>query len=63
MLRELEEVEAQLRPQVLAAREMELPLRKIYELTGIAPNTTAAWERQARAAAKDHLRESQGQTE
>lgn len=46
LLAQLEEVEAELRPLIRTAREMELPIRRITELTGVAPNTVRAWLRE-----------------
>ena len=43
LLQKLEELDAELRPIVRAARDVEVPLRRIGELTGIAPNTVRAW--------------------
>ncbi|MEU5164591.1 hypothetical protein AB0G74_33905 [Streptomyces sp. NPDC020875] len=43
LLKELEKIDAELRPVILAAREAEVPIRRITELTGVAPNTVRAW--------------------
>ncbi|GAA3042528.1 hypothetical protein GCM10010519_76860 [Streptomyces lactacystinicus] len=43
LLAELRELEAELRPLIQAAREVELPLRRIEELTGVTPNTIRSW--------------------
>ncbi|MQS16481.1 hypothetical protein F7Q99_30875 [Streptomyces kaniharaensis] len=43
LLAQLEELDAELRPLIRAAREMELPIRRITELTAVAPNTIRAW--------------------
>jgi hypothetical protein len=43
LLAELESVDAELRPLIRAAREAELPIRRITELTGVAPNTVRSW--------------------
>lgn len=45
LLTQLEEVDAGLRPLIRAAREMEVPIRRITELTAVAPNTVRAWSR------------------
>lgn len=47
LLAQLEDLDAELRPLVLRAVDVELPLRRINELTGIAPNTVRAWRRKA----------------
>lgn len=41
--RQLDEVEQELRPLVVQAVAMEVPYRRITELTGVAPNTARAW--------------------
>lgn len=46
LLAELEEVETELRPLIRSAREIELPIRRITELTAVAPNTIRAWMRE-----------------
>lgn len=45
LLAKLEEVEKQLRPLVAAAVAMEVPYRRINELTAVAPNTARAWSK------------------
>ncbi|CAL9641647.1 hypothetical protein [Streptomyces sp. enrichment culture] len=45
LLAQLEEVEEQLRPLVMEAVRMEVPFRRINELTAVAPNTARAWSR------------------
>lgn len=45
LLGKLEEVEKELRPLVAAAVEMEVPYRRINELTAVAPNTARAWSK------------------
>lgn len=40
---QLDEVEAELRPLVVQAVAMEVPYRRITELTGVASNTARAW--------------------
>lgn len=45
LLAQLEELDAQLRPVLVHAVRMEVPLRRIYELTGVAPNTSRAWRK------------------
>ncbi|MEU8030680.1 hypothetical protein AB0C13_18850 [Streptomyces sp. NPDC049099] len=46
LLAELESIDAELRPLIVAAREVELPIRRITELTAVAPNTVRAWIQQ-----------------
>ncbi|MFJ3184422.1 hypothetical protein ACIPJN_39335 [Streptomyces sp. NPDC086796] len=43
LLARLEEVDAKLKPLIRAARVAELPLRRITELTAVAPNTIRSW--------------------
>lgn len=43
LLAQLDEVESELRPLVAAAVRMEVPYRRINELTAVAPNTARAW--------------------
>lgn len=43
LLADLERLEAELRPAVLGARRVEVPIRRITELTGLAPNTIRQW--------------------
>lgn len=45
LLAELEAVEAELRPVVVTAVRMEVPYRRINELTAVAPNTARAWSK------------------
>lgn len=47
LLAQLEEVEAELRPLVARAVTMEVPYRRINELTAVAPNTARAWHKAA----------------
>lgn len=47
LLAQLEEVEAELRPLVVTAVRMEVPYRRINELTAVASNTASAWRRKA----------------
>jgi hypothetical protein len=49
LLAQLEEVEAELRPLVVEAVRMEVPFRRINEMTAISPNTAAAWKKRADA--------------
>lgn len=49
LLAQLEELEAELRPLVVHAVRMEVPFRRINELTAVSPNTAAAWRRKAEA--------------
>ena len=43
LLAQLEELDRELRPLIAAAREVELPIRRITELTAVSPNTVRAW--------------------
>jgi hypothetical protein len=43
LLAELDEVDDELRPLIQAAREVELPIRRITEITAVAPNTVRSW--------------------
>jgi hypothetical protein len=43
LLAALEALDAELRPLVREARRMEVPIRRITELTAVAPNTVRAW--------------------
>lgn len=43
LLAQLEEVDRELRPLITTAVRMEVPYRRINELTAIAPNTARAW--------------------
>jgi len=45
LLAELEAVDAELRPVIANAVAMEVPFRRINELTAVAPNTARAWHR------------------
>lgn len=45
LLAELEAVEEELRPLVATAVRMEVPYRRINELTAVAPNTARAWSK------------------
>jgi len=45
LLAQLEEVERELRPLVANAVRMEVPYRRINELTAVAPNTARAWSK------------------
>jgi hypothetical protein len=47
LLAQLDDVETELRPLVVHAVTMEVSYRRIYELTGVSPNTAAAWRRKA----------------
>lgn len=47
LLAELEEVDEELKPLIRTAREMELPIRRITELTAVAPNTVRSWLRES----------------
>ncbi|MBQ0855733.1 hypothetical protein J8N05_47115 (plasmid) [Streptomyces sp. BH-SS-21] len=45
LLAQLEEIEEGLRPLVAEAVRMEVPYRRINELTAVAPNTARAWSK------------------
>jgi hypothetical protein len=46
LLAQLEALDAELRPLIREARRMEVPIRRITDLTAVAPNTVRAWARQ-----------------
>lgn len=43
LLAQLDEVEAELRPLIVQAVTMEVPYRRITELTAVASNTVRKW--------------------
>ncbi|MFD9173296.1 hypothetical protein ACWIGF_28520 [Streptomyces diastaticus] len=43
LLADLEQLDAQLRPEIVRARAVEVPIRRISELTTVSPNTIRAW--------------------
>jgi hypothetical protein len=45
LLAQLEELELELRPLISKAVEMEVPFRRINELTAVSPNTARAWRK------------------
>jgi hypothetical protein len=45
LLAQLEEIDEELRPLVAEAVRMEVPYRRINELTAVAPNTARAWSK------------------
>ncbi|MFG2738450.1 hypothetical protein ACGFX7_26960 [Streptomyces harbinensis] len=45
LLAQIEEIDAQLKPLVRSARDVEVPFRRIAEITGVAPNTARAWSK------------------
>ncbi|MFJ2923358.1 hypothetical protein [Streptomyces sp. NPDC087307] len=47
LLAQLEGLDVELRPVLVEAVRMEVPLRRIYELTGVSPNTSRAWRKAA----------------
>jgi hypothetical protein len=47
LLAQLDEVDQQLRPVIATAVAMEVPYRRINELTAVAPNTARAWAKKA----------------
>ena len=46
LLAQLDELDVQLRPLIQSARTVELPIRRITELTAVSPNTVRAWTRE-----------------
>lgn len=53
LLEQLDDIDTELRPLILAARRAEVSLRRIQDLTGVTPNTIRAMEQRARAAGGD----------
>ncbi|WP_344535938.1 hypothetical protein, partial [Streptomyces albiaxialis] len=51
LLAELEKIDGRLKPKILKARTLEVSLRRITTLTGVAPNTVRAWEKAENANA------------
>ncbi|OEJ93119.1 hypothetical protein [Streptomyces thermolilacinus] len=47
LLAQLEEIDAELRPLIQRARAVEVPIRRIAELTAVSPNTVRAWTKDA----------------
>lgn len=47
LLAQLDKIDAELRPLIRSAREVELPIRRITELTAVATNTVRAWSKTA----------------
>jgi hypothetical protein len=45
LLAQLEQLDSELRPLVAQAVVMEVPYRRINELTAVAPNTARAWHK------------------
>jgi hypothetical protein len=45
LLAQLEEIDRDLRPLIAEAVRMEVPYRRINELTAVAPNTARAWSK------------------
>ena len=45
LLTQLEEIDRDLRPLIAEAVRMEVPYRRINELTAVAPNTARAWSK------------------
>ena len=43
LLTQLEEIDRDLRPLIAEAVRIEVPYRRINELTAVAPNTARAW--------------------
>jgi hypothetical protein len=48
LLADLESLDSELRPLIVAARQAEVPLRRITALTAVAGGTIRAWESKAR---------------
>jgi hypothetical protein len=46
LLAELEALDSELRPLIQEARRMEVPIRRITDLTAVSPNTVRAWASQ-----------------
>ncbi|MFB6670718.1 hypothetical protein ACFCV3_42680 [Kribbella sp. NPDC056345] len=49
LLAQLEQLDAEIRPVIVEAVRMEVPYRRIRDLTGVSPNTSAAWRKAAEA--------------
>ena len=49
LLAQLADIERELHPAVVAAVDVELPLRRIAALTGLSPNTARKWHAAAHA--------------
>lgn len=47
LLASLARLDAELRPLIVRARDVELPQRRIEELTGVSRNTVRVWTRRA----------------
>lgn len=45
LLAQLEEVDRELRPLIAEAVRMEVPYRRINELSAVSPNTARAWSK------------------
>lgn len=45
LLAQLEEIDRDLRPLIAEAVRMEVPYRRINELTAVSPNTARAWSK------------------
>jgi hypothetical protein len=43
LLRQIAEIDDELRPLISRAREVEVAFTRITELTGVAPNTVRSW--------------------
>lgn len=43
LLAQLDELDKELRPLIAAARVVEVPIRRITEITAVSPNTVRAW--------------------
>lgn len=49
VLAQLDAIDAELRPLIARAVEVEVPFRRINELTAVAPNTARAWAKKSGA--------------
>jgi hypothetical protein len=45
LIEQLAEIDQEMRPLIVEAVRMEVPYRRIRDLTAISPNTAAAWKR------------------
>lgn len=43
LLAQMDAIDAELRPLIRSAREVEVSIRRISELTAVSPNTVRAW--------------------
>lgn len=47
LLAQLEEIDREMRPLIAEAVRMEVPYRRINELSAVSPNTARAWAKKA----------------